>query len=76
MKVAGRRRSSHPQSLQQAKATAEALPMAEHRTLDGQSHDVAPDALAPVLVEFFAPDDTPTFVVPCRIAVAPLRPMV
>jgi alpha-beta hydrolase superfamily lysophospholipase len=42
-----------PQGLQQAaKATAEALPTAEHRTLDGQTHDVAPDALAPVLVEF------------------------
>jgi pimeloyl-ACP methyl ester carboxylesterase len=44
-----------PQSLQQAaKATADALPTAEHRTLDGQTHDVAPDALAPALVEFFA----------------------
>lgn len=43
-----------PRSLQQAaKATADALPTAEHRTLDGQTHDVAPDALAPVLVEFF-----------------------
>lgn len=43
-----------PQSLQQAaKATAEAFPTAEHRTLDGQTHDVAPDALAPVLVAFF-----------------------
>jgi pimeloyl-ACP methyl ester carboxylesterase len=43
-----------PQGLQQAaKATADALPMAQHRTLDGQTHDVAPDALAPVLVEFF-----------------------
>jgi pimeloyl-ACP methyl ester carboxylesterase len=26
---------------------------AEHRTLDGQTHDVAPDVLASVLVEFF-----------------------
>lgn len=43
-----------PQSLQQAaKATADALPTAGHRTLYGQTHDVAPDALAPVLVEFF-----------------------
>jgi pimeloyl-ACP methyl ester carboxylesterase len=43
-----------PQELQQAaKATAEALPAAAHRTLEGQTHDVAPDALAPVLVEFF-----------------------
>jgi pimeloyl-ACP methyl ester carboxylesterase len=43
-----------PRSLQRAaKATADALPTAGHRTLDGQTHDVAPDALAPVLVEFF-----------------------
>jgi len=43
-----------PQGLQQAaKATADALPTAEHRTLDGQTHDVAPEALALVLVEFF-----------------------
>jgi pimeloyl-ACP methyl ester carboxylesterase len=43
-----------PQSLQRAaKATADALPTAEHRTLDGQTHDVAPDALAPVLAGFF-----------------------
>ena len=36
-----------------AKATAAALPNSEHRTLEGQTHDVAPDALAPVLIEFF-----------------------
>ena len=43
-----------PDSLQQAaKATAAALTNAEHRTLEGQTHDVAPDALAPVLVDFF-----------------------
>jgi pimeloyl-ACP methyl ester carboxylesterase len=36
-----------------AKATADALPAAEYRTLEGQTHDVAPDALAPVLVDFF-----------------------
>jgi pimeloyl-ACP methyl ester carboxylesterase len=46
--------SASPQSLQRAaKATADALSTAEHRTLDGQTHDVAPDVLAPVLVEFF-----------------------
>ena len=45
---------SSPHGLQQAaKATADALPTAEHRTLEGQTHDVAPDALAPMLVEFF-----------------------
>jgi pimeloyl-ACP methyl ester carboxylesterase len=36
-----------------ADATAAALPDAERRTLDGQTHDVAPDVLAPVLREFF-----------------------
>jgi pimeloyl-ACP methyl ester carboxylesterase len=30
------------------------LPTARHRTLDGQTHLVKPDALAPVLAEFFA----------------------
>jgi pimeloyl-ACP methyl ester carboxylesterase len=46
--------SASPPGLQEAaKATADALPTAEHRTLDGQTHDVAPDALAPVLIEFF-----------------------
>jgi pimeloyl-ACP methyl ester carboxylesterase len=43
-----------PQFLQSAaKATADAIPGAEYRTLDGQTHDVAADALAPVLAEFF-----------------------
>jgi pimeloyl-ACP methyl ester carboxylesterase len=43
-----------PHGLQQAaKATADALPTAEHRTLGGQTHDVAPEAVAPVLTEFF-----------------------
>jgi len=45
--------ASPPGLRQAAKATADALPTAEHRTLDGQPHDVAPDALAPVLTEFF-----------------------
>ena len=30
------------------------LPNAQRRTLEGQTHGVAPDALAPVLEEFFA----------------------
>jgi pimeloyl-ACP methyl ester carboxylesterase len=43
-----------PDVLQRAaKATAEAIPAARLRMLDGQTHDVAPDALAPVLAEFF-----------------------
>jgi pimeloyl-ACP methyl ester carboxylesterase len=46
--------SASPESLQQAAAaTADALPNATHRTLEGQTHDVAADALAPVLTEFF-----------------------
>ena len=32
---------------------AKALPKGEHRTLQGQTHEVAVSALAPVLVEFF-----------------------
>ncbi|MFL5589877.1 MAG: alpha/beta fold hydrolase [Ktedonobacteraceae bacterium] len=37
-----------------AQVVAHALSNAQHRTLEGQTHDVAPEALAPVLVEFFA----------------------
>ncbi|MFF3750891.1 alpha/beta fold hydrolase [Streptomyces sp. NPDC002018] len=37
-----------------ARAVAEALPRGRHRTLTGQTHEVAPHVLAPVLVEFFA----------------------
>lgn len=36
-----------------AQAAADALPNAQRRTLPGQTHDVAPDILAPVLVTFF-----------------------
>lgn len=36
-----------------AQAVAHALPNAKLRTLEGQTHDVAPEVLAPVLVEFF-----------------------
>ena len=36
-----------------ALALANAIPTAQHRTLDGQTHEVAAEALAPVLVEFF-----------------------
>jgi pimeloyl-ACP methyl ester carboxylesterase len=36
-----------------AMALANAIPNAEHRTLEGQTHEVAVEALAPVLVEFF-----------------------
>jgi len=37
-----------------AQAVAAVLPNARHRTLEGQEHGVAPEALAPVLEEFFA----------------------
>ena len=36
-----------------AQATASALPDAQRRTLSGQPHNVAPEAIAPTLVEFF-----------------------
>jgi len=38
--------------LQAARETAEAFPTARHRSLPGQTHDVRPEALAPVLIEF------------------------
>lgn len=39
---------------QSAQAVAGALPNARRRTLNGQPHNVAPEAIAPALVEFFA----------------------
>ncbi len=36
-----------------AVALARAMPHAQHRTLAGQTHEVAAEAIAPVLVEFF-----------------------
>jgi pimeloyl-ACP methyl ester carboxylesterase len=35
-------------------ALVDILPNARRRTLEGQTHEVAAEALAPVLVEFFA----------------------
>ena len=44
-----------PQWMRNAAQTlADRLPNAQCRTLEGQTHQVAPEALAPVLVEFFA----------------------
>ncbi|MBX3084150.1 MAG: alpha/beta hydrolase [Anaerolineae bacterium] len=37
-----------------AVALAKAMPNGQHRTLEGQTHEVAAEVLAPVLVEFFA----------------------
>ena len=42
-----------PFMLDTATALAKAIPHAQHRTLDGQTHDVDLKVLAPVLVEFF-----------------------
>ena len=36
-----------------AAALAQAIPNARRRTLEGQTHEVTADAVAPVLVEFF-----------------------
>jgi pimeloyl-ACP methyl ester carboxylesterase len=36
-----------------AQALTNVLPNAQHRTLEGQRHDVAPEVLAPVLEEFY-----------------------
>lgn len=47
--------SASPGRLQRAaELTADVIPTAELRVLDGQTHDVAPDALAPVLIDFLA----------------------
>jgi pimeloyl-ACP methyl ester carboxylesterase len=44
---------SYPFMHTAAVALAEAMPQGEQRTLEGQTHEVSPDALAPILVEFF-----------------------
>ena len=36
-----------------AKTISKTIPNAQHRTLEGQTHDVAAESLAPVLIEFF-----------------------
>ena len=36
------------------RAVADALPHAQHRTLEGQTHDAATEAVAPALIAFFA----------------------
>ena len=36
-----------------AKALANVIPNAQHRILEGQTHEAAAEAIAPVLVEFF-----------------------
>lgn len=46
--------ASYPFMHISAVALANAMPNAQHRTLEGQTHEVAAAAIAPVLVEFFA----------------------
>jgi pimeloyl-ACP methyl ester carboxylesterase len=45
--------ASFPGMSEAAQALGEVLPDGQTRILKGQSHDVAPDAIAPVLAEFF-----------------------
>jgi pimeloyl-ACP methyl ester carboxylesterase len=45
--------ASYPFMHVTALALAKAMPHAQHRTLEGQTHEVAPQVLASVLVEFF-----------------------
>jgi len=45
--------ASYPFMHVTALALVKAMPHAQHRTLEGQTHEVAVSALAPVLVEFF-----------------------
>jgi pimeloyl-ACP methyl ester carboxylesterase len=44
---------SYPFMLVSAKTLADAMPNAQYRLLEGQSHEVKAEAIAPVLVEFF-----------------------
>jgi pimeloyl-ACP methyl ester carboxylesterase len=44
---------SFPFMSETARILAQAIPNAQHRILDGQTHEVASEALAPVLIEFF-----------------------
>lgn len=46
--------ATYPFMHEAARMLEAAMPNAQRRTLDGQTHDAAPEAVAPVLVEFFA----------------------
>ena len=46
--------ASFPWIRKTAQAIADVIPHAQRRTLEGQTHNVAAEAIAPVLVEFFA----------------------
>lgn len=45
---------SYPFMHESALTLASAIPNGEHRVLTGQTHEVTPEALAPILVEFFS----------------------
>lgn len=45
--------ASYPFMHVTALALANVMPHAQHRTLEGQTHEVAAEAIAPVLIEFF-----------------------
>ena len=46
--------ASFPFMRETAQALADALPSGQTRTLEGQDHNIAPEAVAPVVKEFFA----------------------
>jgi len=48
---------SDPSAHITAMALAKSIPHAKYRALEGQGHEVAPEALAPVLIEFFKGSD-------------------
>jgi pimeloyl-ACP methyl ester carboxylesterase len=48
--------ASYPFMHETAVALSEAIPNAQHRILAGQTHEVAPEVLDPVLTEFFQDD--------------------
>ncbi len=51
--------ASFPFMRETAQALANVIPDGQHRTLEGQDHNVDPAALAPVLEEFFKPQNGP-----------------
>jgi pimeloyl-ACP methyl ester carboxylesterase len=50
--------NTEPRLRRAARALWAVLPNVQHRTLEGQTHRVAPEALAPVLEKFFASSDS------------------
>jgi pimeloyl-ACP methyl ester carboxylesterase len=50
----GASRETMPFMRTSADRIAQAIPKAQRRTIDGQGHNVSPEAIAPVLIEFFS----------------------